>query len=262
MYKENKKQPKNCSLDKALYILNFYCDQKDTLGLSELSRLSGIPKATVYRILSTMVDRGFLQKVDVMGKESQYKLGFKFLELGNIVSNNIELKTIAKPYMEKIKESINESSQIIVRSGNEAIYIDKLECDRPVKAYTRMGRRAPLYAGACPRAILSFLPDEEINKILNSVELVKYARNTVTDIDEIWKLIREARKLGYTISYSELADETFAIGAPIRDHKRNVVGSLSIVGPENRLNEKTIDLYISEVLKAAEGISEALGYKK
>lgn len=261
MYKENKKQPKNSSLDKALYILSFYGDQKDTLGLSELSRLSGIPKATVYRILSTMVDRGYLQKVDVMGKESQYKLGLKFLELGNIVSNNIELKTIARPFMEKIKETINESSQIIVRSGNEAIYIDKLECDRPVKAYTAVGRRAPLYAGACPRAILSFLPDEEIDEILNSVELIKYTKNTVTDKDEIWKMIKDARKLGYTISHGELAEETFAIGAPIRDHNGNIAGSLSIVGPDSRLNENTIDLYISVVLEATKGISQALGYK-
>ncbi|SHJ07831.1 IclR family transcriptional regulator [Lutispora thermophila] len=262
MYKDNKNEPKNSSLDKALYLLSFYSHQKDTLGLSELSRLSGIPKATVYRILSTMVDRGYLLKVDVMGKESQYKLGYKFLELGNIVSSNLELKAVAKPYMEKIKKSINESSQIVVKSGNEAIYIEKLECDRPVKAYTAVGKRAPLYAGACPRAILSFLPDEEIYNILNSVELVKYAKNTVTDIDEIWKLIKEARKLGYTISYSELADETFAIGAPIRDHKGDVIGSLSIVGPESRLNEKTRDLYISEVLKAAEEISASLGYHK
>lgn len=262
MYHKDKKEPKNSSLDKALYLLSFYSAEKDTFGLSELSRLSGIPKATVYRILSTLADRGYLYKVDVLGKDSQYRLGFKFLELGSIVSNNFDLKSIAKPYMERIKESINESSQIIVKKGNEAIYIEKLECDRPVKAYTAVGRVAPLYAGACPRAILSFLPDEEINSILNSVELKKYTKNTITDKEEIWKLIRKARELGYTISYGELAEETFAIGAPIRDHNANVIGSISIVGPESRLNEKTKEIYISEVVKAADGISQALGYKK
>ncbi|MPN32660.1 HTH-type transcriptional regulator KipR [bioreactor metagenome] len=124
-----------------------------------------------------------------------------------------------------------------------------------------MGRRAPLYAGACPRAIFSFLPDEEIDKILSKVELIKYTKNTVIDKDEIWKTIKETRKLGYTISYSELAEETYAIGAPIMDYTGNVAGSLSIVGPENRLNDDTIDLYVSEVLKATRGISRALGYR-
>lgn len=262
MEQKRKLESKNNSLDKALSLLNYFDESRDTIGLSELSRLSCIPKATVYRMLSTMESRGFLQKVDVMGRESQYKLGLKFLELGNIVSNNIELKAIAKPYMESLRSAINECSQLVVQSGDEAIYIEKLECTRPVKAYTRVGRRAPLYAGACPRAIFSFLPDEEIEKILNKIKLTKYAKNTVIDKEEIWKSIKEARKLGYTISHSELAEETFAIGAPIRDYTGNIVGSLSIVGPENRLNENTIDLYVAEVLKATQEISEALGFRK
>lgn len=261
MQEKEKKDSKNNSLDKALYLLSYFSYDRDTIGLSELSRISGIPKATVYRTLSTLESRGYLQKVDVMGKESQYKLGLKFLELGNIVSNNIELKAIARPYMERLRSAINECSQLVVQSGDEAIYIEKLECSRPVKAYTRVGRRAPLYAGACPRAIFSFLPDEEIDKILSKVELIKYTKNTVIDKDEIWKIIKETRRLGYTISYSELAEETYAIGAPIIDYTGNVAGSLSIVGPENRLNDDTIDLYVAEVLKATRGISQALGYR-
>lgn len=256
-----KKEPKNNSLDKALSLLDYFTDTRDTIGLSELSRLSGIPKATVYRMLSTMESRGFMQKVNVIGRESQYKLGLKFLELGNTVSNNIELITIAKPYMENLRNAINESSQLVVQNGDEAIYIEKLECTRPVKAYTKAGRKAPLYAGACPRAIFSFLPDEEIEDILDRVELVKYTKNTVIDKEDIWRIIKDSRRLGYTISHSELAEETFAIGAPIRDYTGNVVGSLSIVGPENRLNVDTFDLYVAEVLKTTRGISEALGYK-
>lgn len=253
---------KNNSIDKALFLLNYFNMERITIGLSELSRMSGMPKATVYRLLSTMESHGYLQKVDILGKERQYQLGLKFLEMGNIVGNNIELKNIALPFMKELLNSINESVQLVVQSGNDAIYIEKLESTRHIRAYTRVGRRAPLYAGACPRAIFSFLPDKEINNILNTVKLKKYTKNTIIDKEKIWENIKRARQLGYTISYGELAEETFAIGAPLKNHTASVAGSLSIVGPEQRLNSKTMNSYIKKVLKATNDISGALGYKK
>lgn len=250
----------NNSLEKSLKLLDYFTMEVDTLGLSELARLSGIPKATVYRSLATMEKYGFLEKVNVLGKEGQYRLGLKLLELGKIVSEKLEIRKVAYLHMKKLRDKVNECVQLVIQDDHEAIYVEKLESTHPVRVYTRIGRRAPLYGGACPRAILSFLTDREINDILDNQPLEKITINTIADKQLIWKSIMEARRLGYTVSYGELQLGTAAVGAPILDGSGNVLGAISIAGPDSRFTENELHFFIAELTKTASEISRAYGY--
>lgn len=252
----------NNSLDKAFMLLSYFTAERSVIGLSELSRLSGIPKATVYRLISTLQEHGFISKVSIMGRDNQYKLGLRFLEYGELVSENLEIRKIALPYMERLRDNINECVQLIIREKNEAIYIEKLECSQYIRLYTRTGRRAPLYGGACPRAILTFLSDDEIDKILKACSLTKITDNTIVDIEKLYKLIESDRRRGFTVSYGELEPETVAIGAPIFNYTGNVIASISIAGPCNRFTEKAIPHLADKLLKTTQEISKALGYKE
>lgn len=262
MIMENEKKALNNSLDKALKLLTYFNSDRRVIGLSELSRLSNMPKATVYRMLSTLQSHGFINKVSIMGKDNQYKLGLRFLEYGKLVSEDLEIRKIALPYMKKFRDKVNECVQLIIRDNDEARYIEKLECTQNIRLYTRTGRCAPLYGGACPRAILTFLPDDEIKRILDSKPLVKIAEGTIVNIERLIELIKQDRKRGYTISYGELEPETAAIGAPIFDHMGSVAASISVAGPENRFTEKEIPYLVQELLRTTKDISRALGYNK
>ncbi|MBJ8056714.1 IclR family transcriptional regulator, partial [Bacillus cereus] len=77
----------------------------------------------------------------------------------------------ARPFMENLRDEVGEAVQLIIREGDEAIYVEKMEGTQPVRLYTAVGRRSPLYAGACARSILSFLPEEERLSYIDSVEL-------------------------------------------------------------------------------------------
>jgi len=253
---------KNNSLNKAFSLLNHFTIDKDVIGLSELSRLSSIPKATVYRLMTTMEENGFIRKVNIIGRDNQYRLGLKFLELGKLVSEQLEIREVALPYMKNLRDKVNECVQLIVRDGNEGIYIEKLEGDRPVRLYTRVGRHAPLYGGACPRAILSFMEDEEIERILKTKQLEAITSNTIINKVSLLKSIEEARKTGYTVSYGELELESTAIGAPIFDNQGKVIASISIAGPEFRFTDKEMTFFIDELLKTTLHISQEYGYKK
>lgn len=259
---DNDNKVLNNSLDKALTLLNYFNSDKRVIGLSELSRLSDMPKATVYRMISTLQAHGFISKVSVMGKDNQYRLGLRFLEFANLVSEDLEIRSIALPHMEKLRDKLNEAVQLIIRDGNEAVYVEKLECTQYIRLYTRTGRRAPLFGGACPRAIMTFLPDNEIASILDSVPLVKVAYGTITEKDKLWQMIRQDRERGFTVSYSELEPGTAAVGAPIFDYTGSVVASISIAGPEGRFTEKELPVIIEELLKTTGEISKALGYNK
>jgi len=259
---ESNSKALNNSLDKALKLLTYFNSGRRVIGLSELSRLSNMSKATVYRMLSTLQSHGFINKVSIMGKDNQYKLGLRFLEYGKLVSEDLEIRKIALPYMEKLRDKVNECVQLIIRDNDEAMYVEKLECTQYIRLYTRTGRHAPLYGGACPRAILTFLPDAEIKRILESISLVKVAEGTVVDKERLKELIKQDRKRGYTISYGELEPETAAVGAPIFDHTGNVAASISVAGPGNRFTEKEIPFLAEELLNTTKDISKALGYNK
>ncbi|WP_319370478.1 IclR family transcriptional regulator [uncultured Ilyobacter sp.] len=251
----------NQSLDKALSLLEYFDAENPIRGLSEISRLSSIPKATVYRLLNTFEKNGYLIKIDTGGRQGQYKLGMKFLELGTMVSESIELKEIAFPHMKNLRDDINEDVQLVIRDKNHAIYVEKLISKHPVRLYTKIGRTASLNAGACPRAILSFLKDEEIESIFENTEFIKYTENTIIDKEKLLKLISESRKTGYTISYSEMEMQTIGIGAPIFDYTKNVVGALSTAGPDQRFTPDKFPEIIKKVKETAMKISRELGYK-
>ena len=250
----------NNSLDKALMLLTYFTEENPVLGLSAISRLSKIPKATVYRLLNTFEKNGYLKKVDISGKQNQYALGMKFLELGYMVADSIEIKQIALPFMEKLRDKLNEDVHLVERHDDHAIYIEKLGCSHPVRLFTKMGKCASLNAGASPRALLTFLEDDEIHGILHNIELVAITENTITDRESLWKQINEDRRKGYCISYGETTLNTVEVAVPIFDHKGKPIASISTAGPEHRFCKSILSNIIQSTQEIGKEISKALGY--
>lgn len=227
-----------------------------SLTLSELVSKSGMPKTSVHRMVSSLEEMGFLNR-DASGA---YSLGLVFLEFGQLVADRLDIRKIAKPVMEELCREVDEAVQLIMRDGNEAIYVEKIEGTQTVRLYTAIGRRSPLYAGACARSILSFLPREEIETYINQTELVSIGSGTITDPDKLLQEIDASVQNGYTISCSELENYTAAIGAPIFNHKRQVTAGISIAGFEARFTEDRLPYLTEKVKDAALQISRKIGY--
>lgn len=238
-------------------ILNLFIDHSE-LSFQEVIELSGIPKTSVFRMLKSLEEMEFLDK----GTDAKYRLGILFLKFGHLVSTRLDVRKLAYPIMNELHNDIKEAVNLIVRDGNEAIYIEKIDTKQKVRLYTAIGRKSPLYAGACSRAILSFLPDNEIKKYLESIELTSFAMGTITDKEKLYKTIVQARELGYTISYSELENYTAAIAAPIYNHKGEVVAGLSIAGLEANYQGDNVEIFVEKLKKATGEISKQLGYEQ
>lgn len=227
-----------------------------SLTLSELVSKSGMPKTSVHRMVSSLEEMGFLNR-DASGA---YSLGLVFLEFGQLVADRLDIRKIAKLMMEELCREVDEAVQLIMRDGHEAIYVEKIEGTQTVRLYTAIGRRSPLYAGACARSILSFLPREEIETYINQTELVSIGSGTITDPEKLLQEIDASVQNGYTISYSELENYTAAIGAPIFNHKRQVTAGISIAGFEARFTEDRLPHLTEKVKDAALQISRKIGY--
>ena len=238
-------------------ILNLFIDHTE-LSFQEVIELSGIPKTTAFRMLKSLEEMEFLEK----GTDAKYRLGILFLKFGHLVSMRLDVRKIAYPIMNELHNDVKEAINLIVRDGNEAMYIEKVDTQQKVRLYTAIGRKSPFYAGACSRAILSFLPDAEIKEYLESIELESFAMGTITDKEKLYETIVQVKDLGYTISHSELENHTSAIAAPIFDHKGEVIAAMSIAGLASNYQGENVEIFVEKLKQATAEISKQLGYEQ
>ncbi|MCG7336860.1 IclR family transcriptional regulator [Sporosarcina sp. ACRSM] len=246
---------KNKTVVRSLDILNLFIDHEE-LTFQEIIDLSGIPKTSVYRMLMTIEEMGFVEK----GEDSKYRLGLLFLKFGDLVSRRLDIRQVAYPIMKDLHNDVKEAVNLIIQQGDEAIYIEKIDTYQKVRLYTAIGRRSPLYAGACSRIILSHLPDDEIGKYIASTEFKPFASGTIIEKDHLMETIHQARENGYTVSHSELENHTSSIAAPIFDHQGYVIAGISIAGIEANYQNDRIAYLADKVMTAAREISKRLGY--
>jgi len=249
---------KNKTVVRSMDILNLFIEHTE-LTFQEIIDLSGIPKTSVYRMLSSLEEMQFLEK----GPDLKYRLGLIFLKFGSLVSSRLDIRQISYPIMKELHNDVEEAINLTIQQGDdETIYIEKIDLKQKVRLYTAVGRKSPLYAGACSRIILAFWPDAKIKEYLENAELIKLCSGTITDKEKLYELIKRARIDGYTVSHSELYDHTSEVAAPIFDHNGDVIAGLSIAGMEANYQEEDVKIYSKKLIAAADEISARLGYLK
>ncbi|PSL36197.1 IclR family transcriptional regulator [Planomicrobium soli] len=252
------------TIEKGLHLLNLFTEEKPAWRLEEISSYTNIPKATVLRLLHSFMEYGYIQRATVerngeLVEDTIYTLGIKFLQLGELVANNMEIRQIALPFMKMLQLNFSEAVQLVERNGHSGVYIEKVESKSPVRLYTRVGRSAPLYAGACTRILLSFLDDAEIEEVLkNPLEI--YASNTPKTKEDVWRHIRQTRQDGFAYSASELVEGTVSIAVPIFNRKGDVEFSISIAGFESSLPKDNLPQYIESLWNVASQVSAKIGF--
>ncbi|WP_369404768.1 IclR family transcriptional regulator [Piscibacillus salipiscarius] len=154
----------NQSVVKALKIIDLFNETTSELSLKEISVRTGLPKPTAYRMLQSLESMGYVMRTEAY--DQRYQLGLKFLELGHLVSHQLDLRQIAKPLMKRLAEEINEAVHLVVVHGNHATYIEKVDSNRALRLYTKVGKSSPLYIGSGPKLLLAFMSkDEQLTRL-------------------------------------------------------------------------------------------------
>lgn len=246
------------SVDRAFKIIEILKDRPKGIGVTELSNMLEVSKSTAHRLLMSLYNADFVrQDMD----NEKYLLGLRFIELGEIVSQNLDIKEIVYPYLYKLGNITGETAHLAVKNRNQINYIDKIESLKTIRMFSTIGKRAPLYCTGVGKAIFAFLPESEILDIIDETDFVKYTENTIVTKDEILKELENIRNLGYAIDDEEHELGIKCAAAPILNHNNEVVAGISVASPLMRLNDKKFENIIKEVLNASKAISKALGYK-
>jgi DNA-binding IclR family transcriptional regulator len=244
------------SLTKALQLLDAFTPERPVLDLAQLTAASGLPRATAHRLLSTMRDLGYLQYDSATRR---FRLGYKLLERGQLVSEQIELRPVARPHMERLRDETRETVSLQVVDGDEGLYVEKLEPLEGFRLWTRVGMRRPLHAGCSMKTLLAHLPSERIEQVI-ARGLPRLTAQTVTDPERLRRELAAVRAKGYSVTFGESHEGVHGVAAPVRDHTGRVVASLSVLGPAIRIPRDRLPQIIAQTTRAAEAISRDLGY--
>lgn len=237
-------------------LLKEFLDGPKELGVTELSRRLQLSKGAVHKLLATLESDGFISQNP---STKQYSLGFTLLELGTKVLRDHNLVDFAKPYLQQLAEKTKELACLCVVDGKDAIYVDKIDSQHPIRFNVDAFRRFPLYATSASRVMLAFRPEAFIDSVLAD-GIRTYTPHSMQSPDEIKERLAAIRNRGYEISTNLRNVGVTGMAAPIRDATGEIVASVSLIGPSDRVVPQQ-DAFLQQVLLTTRNISFGLGYR-
>lgn len=255
----NKNEPfYNRSLERALQILNAFASERKPLALAQLSEATGLSKATVLRLCSTLVKYGYLKQAP---ESRQYSLGLKLFELGSIVLSSFSLRKVASPHLTQLQVRLGKTVFLGVLAEDELLYIDKREDGAIGIGFpSNMGRRRPPHWGMLGPVLMAYLPDKEIERLLEKYPLTRTTRKSYTENSDFKEKLREVRRDGYIVDDETAFESIGGIAAPVRDFTGKVVAALGVGFISASVSSKDIKKMIKEVKATSDAISRELGY--
>ena len=241
------------AVDKCFRILELLAKSKDPLGISDISKALGYNRSTVFNIIYTLVDLGILLRRD----QNKFHLGTQLYVLSRAAIRRSEFINTIHPYLEQINRETKLMAFLGIKSGLRAIIIDKIDSTFDIKVMSEVGMRIPLLAGAGGKALLSRLPDDEIDKILSKNELKPFTRFSCIDKETYKAMIQKTRDEGIAYDMEEYLEGIRAFAVPLKLHRQDLVAAIWVVGLKDQIKDEYIESY-SEFIKGISNKIEAL----
>jgi len=257
MKKVEKRSETVKSVERALDILLAFTEDAPQLSLPEICNKLKLPKSTVYRLITTLQGRGFMEHNEFSGK---YQPGSKLLKLSNVLIKNFNLRENALPIMMELRDACGETINLYAKKNLDRVCIEQVEGSHLVRRFAVIGDILPLYCGASGKVLLAYQTEVEIEKVIKETQLKPWTSKTITVSEDIKQELVKIRNQGYAYSNSEREEGVASVAAPIKNYTGMVTAAICISGPDSRFTKENVEQYTSLVIGAAEKISRNLGY--
>ncbi len=240
---------------KALSLLNLFSEKAPRLGLSEISRLSGLDKATAHRLLNTLETLSYLEQNP---QTRLYRLGPAVLHLARIREATFPVSAIGRSVLESLSAATGETSHLSLLTGGALAPIADVESPKANRVSLSASETLPLHATASGIALLAFTPPPGVANLLQG-KLKSFTPNTMTSREAVLAAIESARRVGYAIADQSYESEVYGIAAPIFGPGETAAGALAVATPCHRMTRELKALIIRAVMDAAVDLSRKLG---
>ncbi len=242
------------TLDRALQILDFVGEKPRRIA--EIAEFLEVHHSTALRFLHTLRNHGFVHELP----DHRYRLGAAMFRLGFQALDGLELRSVARPAMERLSAATGETVHLGSLEDGDVVYIEKIESQHPVRTVSRIGAIATLHCAGVSKAILAFLPEAERQALLASHELVRRTDHTLTSREALEADLALSRERGYVLDDEENEPGIHCVSAPIFSGDGEVAGSMSVSTPISRIDRDALLGFVPALLDATRSTSAMLGW--
>jgi IclR family acetate operon transcriptional repressor len=242
------------AVERALDVLLCFTNQTPELTMTQIAEQVGIHKSTAHRLLATLENKRFIQRDQDTGI---YRLGIRLLQMAYLTLEQNDLRRLAVPFMHRLCDLYEENIDLTLLDDTDVVFVNIFEGPQRVKLAAAIGQRLPAFATASGKAILGFMPEKMVRRILDRgmPQLTPYTLNSP---DVLFENLNSVRELGFAISEQELEEQINAVAAPIFDQVNHPIASIAVAGPAYRLTRDRMMEIGPNVVAIAREISQEI----
>lgn len=245
------------SVERAISLLELLAQSGGGTSLTDLSSRAGLNISTCHHLLATLVKAGYVAQVP--GRRT-YALGARVLHLGQAFMRQVDLPRRAQPVLDRLNAATGESVHLAVLQGDQVVTVAKSEARQAVRVDAGViGSAEAPHATATGKAMLAWLPEDQVRRILAANGLTRFTPATITDQAALIEDMRHIRRNGFSIDREEFQPGVVCVGAAVRDHSGAVIGALSVSAPAFRASDEHLARMRAAVADAARELSAEFG---
>ncbi len=246
------------TLERGLSVLTLFTNASSELTLTEISRSVDLNMTTSLRIASTLEGAGYLRRDP---ETKRYRPSLKVLQLGFSALRSMDIRQAARPHLERLSRETGETVSHAVLDGLEIVYVDRIRNRQIVGVVLGMGSRLPAHCTSMGKAMLAYLPEDQLEARLHGAVLEACTGNTIIETDSLEADLTKVRRRGYAVNNQELAVGLRAVAAPIWGEHGEVVAAINISGSTERISRSRLRQELAPLLvETAAEISQTLGH--
>jgi DNA-binding IclR family transcriptional regulator len=233
------------SIDRAVKVIEMLSEHPRGLKLTEISRMLDINPSSAHHLLNTLLPYDYIAQDSDTKK---YLLGFRFLEISRRIMDNMDIRKVARKYLEALRRETREAVHLVVLRGNKVVYIDKIDNPGGLSLATYIGFATDPHAAAGGKVLLAGLSANNVKEIYQNRMLKNYGKRTITNLPMLLEELETVRKQGYAIDDEEYYEGVRCIAAPIRSGGQ-VVASISVTGSIFTITMERIERELKDLVK-------------
>jgi len=244
------------AVTRAMNVLELLSRQDSGMSISEIHRSLKLPLSSAANIVYTLRNLGYLERDE---QDSRYQLSFKLVGISRRVLERMDSLNQCHSLLEDLARELGLTVHLAVMRDGESIYVDRVSSDGLVQFSSYVGMRWPAHSSAAGKALLAFLPESELHRMLKEITLVKMTPRTITSRRVLEGQLLSFRRAGYTWEMEEGETGVACVAAPIYGPQGEVVAAVSVTGTIRQISRQRIPVTGAAVKKYAEMMSGRIG---
>jgi DNA-binding IclR family transcriptional regulator len=246
------KTPGEGTVAKALAVMDEVAAFGRPVRFTELLARSPFPKATLYRFVQVLAKEGMLS----FDPERQtYAPGIRLVRLAHAAWQTSSLAPVARPYLDQLSAEVGETVHLAQLDHSQVLYVDNRNAHRPIQMYSQAGKVGPAYCTGVGKAMLAYLPEADLDPILDQQSFHRFTENTLTSVTALRAELEAIRSRGHAYDREEHEPGIICIAVPILSRAGRVLGAMSVTSSTDRASYTDLDAWLPRIRATAETIA-------